>query len=109
MPSLAILPQLIINGLIAGSIYALAASGFSLVYYVMKFLHFAQGAVITYAAYAMLLLYSQLGLGSAVSIILSIAVAVLVQHGKHGASSAAPIAKKVIEAALKGQVLSAGL
>ena len=78
MPSLAILPQLIINGLIAGSIYALAASGFSLVYYVMKFLHFAQGAVITYAAYAMLLLYSQLGLGSAVSIILSIAVAVLV-------------------------------
>ena len=78
MPSTEILPQLIINGLIAGSVYALAASGFSLVYYVMKFLHFAQGAVITYAAYAMLLLYSQLGLGSAVSMILSIAVAVLV-------------------------------
>ncbi|MBI4143374.1 branched-chain amino acid ABC transporter permease [Candidatus Woesearchaeota archaeon] len=46
-----ILPQLIINGLIAGSIYALAASGLSLAYYVMKFLNFAQGAIITLSAY----------------------------------------------------------
>lgn len=33
-----------------------------------------------------------------------IAVAVLVQYGKHGASSAAPVAKMVIEAALRGKM-----
>ncbi|MFH1618966.1 MAG: penicillin-binding protein 2 [bacterium] len=35
-----------------------------------------------------------------------IAVAVLVQYGKHGASSAAPVAKSVIEAALRGKIPS---
>ena len=46
-----ILPQLIVNGLIAGSMYALVASGFSLVYYVLKFMNFAHGAVLTISAY----------------------------------------------------------
>lgn len=76
MPSLDILPQLIVNGLIAGSIYALAASGFSLVYYVIKFLHFAQGAVIIIAAYALFLFSNQMGLNSISSIIFSIAMAI---------------------------------
>lgn len=76
MPSFGILPQLIINGLIAGSIYALAASGFSLVYYVIKFLHFAQGAVITIVAYALFMFSSQLGLNNVLGIIFSIAIAV---------------------------------
>ena len=77
MPSLEILPQLVINGLIAGSIYALAASGFSLVYYVIKFLHFAQGATIAIAAYALFLFANQLGLNSAIAIIFSIIIAVV--------------------------------
>ena len=63
-----ILPQLFINGLIAGSIYALAASGFSLVYYVVKFLHFAQGAAITISAYSLFLLSNQMGLNNSLSI-----------------------------------------
>lgn len=76
MPSIEILPQLIINGLIAGSIYALAASGFSLVYYVIKFLHFAQGATIAIAAYALFLFASQFGLNNVLSIIISIIIAI---------------------------------
>jgi len=40
--------QLLINGLIAGAIYALVASGFSLIYSTNKFIHFAHGAVIAF-------------------------------------------------------------
>ncbi len=42
------LPQLFVNGLIAGSIYALVALGFGLIYSTTRFFHFAHGAV--YAA-----------------------------------------------------------
>ena len=80
MPSLSILPQLIINGLIAGSIYALAASGLSLIYYVVKFLNFAQGTLITIAAYLFFLfLKSGLNyiLAASITVVLSIFVALL--------------------------------
>ncbi len=43
--------QLIANGLIAGAIYALVASGFSLIYNVTKMMHFAHGAVLALGAY----------------------------------------------------------
>jgi len=46
------LEQLIVNGLIAGAIYALMASGFSLVYNVLKFLHVAHGAIYVVGAFA---------------------------------------------------------
>jgi branched-subunit amino acid ABC-type transport system permease component len=46
-----VLEQLIVNGLIAGAIYALMASGFSLVYNVLKFLHIAHGAVYVVGAF----------------------------------------------------------
>ena len=49
MPS--IFPQLVINGLISGSIYAMAAAGFALVYYALKFQYFSHGAVMSMAAY----------------------------------------------------------
>jgi len=41
------LPQLLVNGLIAGSIYALVALGFGLIYPTTRFFHFAHGAVYT--------------------------------------------------------------
>ncbi len=43
--------QLIANGIIAGAIYALVASGFSLIYNVTKMMHFAHGAVLAIGAY----------------------------------------------------------
>ena len=46
-----LLPQLIVNGLIAGAIYAIAAAGFALVYKVVKFQYFSYGAIIAFAAY----------------------------------------------------------
>ena len=45
-------PQVLINGLIAGTAYALIALGFSLIYSTTKFFHFAHGAVYSASAYA---------------------------------------------------------
>jgi len=45
------LPQLFVNGLIAGSIYALVAVGFGLIYSTTRFFHFAHGAVYAAGAY----------------------------------------------------------
>lgn len=45
------LNQLIINGIIAGSIYALIAIGFVVIYRTVKFFHLAHGAVYTAGAY----------------------------------------------------------
>lgn len=48
---MAVLPQLIANGIIAGSIYALVALGYSLVYSVLKFINFAHGEIFMVGAY----------------------------------------------------------
>ena len=43
--------QLFLNGLIAGSIYALIALGFTVIYRTVKFFHFAHGVVYAAGAY----------------------------------------------------------
>lgn len=61
--------QLVVNGLIAGSVYALVALGFALIYGTTRFFHFAHGAVYTagaYLTYALAALY-HLPLGVAIS------------------------------------------
>jgi branched-chain amino acid transport system permease protein len=69
--------QLLINGLIAGAIYALVASGFSLIYSTCKFIHFAHGATIAFSAYFLYFLFSGLGLNFWLSIIFAIIFAAL--------------------------------
>ena len=64
--------QIFVNGLIAGAIYALVASGFSLIYSICKFVHFAHGASIAVSAYILYSLFSLLGLNFWVSVILTI-------------------------------------
>jgi len=54
--------QLLINGLIAGSIYALIASGFSFIYTTNKFVHFAHGSFVTIGAYLFYWSLTTLGL-----------------------------------------------
>jgi branched-chain amino acid transport system permease protein len=56
------LTQLLINGIIAGSIYSLIALGFSIIYQTTRFFHFAHGAVYTFGAYFAYLFFTQLGL-----------------------------------------------
>ena len=43
--------QLLVNGLIAGGTYALAAVGYSMVYGTLKFINFAHGSVAMVGAY----------------------------------------------------------
>ncbi|MEK6854595.1 MAG: branched-chain amino acid ABC transporter permease [Nanoarchaeota archaeon] len=50
--------QLTINGLIAGSVYALVASGFSLIYSTNRFMHFAHGISVVVASYILYTLFS---------------------------------------------------
>lgn len=48
--------QLLVNGLIAGAIYALAAVGYNMVYGALKFINFAHGSVAMVGAYIVLAL-----------------------------------------------------
>lgn len=64
--------QLLVNGLVAGAIYALVSSGFSLIYSVNKFVHFAHGVIIAFSAYALYFLFSQLGLNFWIAVIFSV-------------------------------------
>jgi len=53
--------QLLINGLVAGAIYALVASGFSLIYSTCKFIHFAHGATVAFSAYFLYFIFFIVG------------------------------------------------
>jgi branched-chain amino acid transport system permease protein len=72
--------QLLINGLIAGAIYALVASGFSLIYSTNKFIHFAHGAVIAFSAYILYFFFSILGINFGFSVVLAIIFASLLGY-----------------------------
>lgn len=91
------LAQIVVNCLIAGAIYSLVASGFSLIYSTNRFFHFAHGAAIAFGAYMLYFLFSLAGLdfwvSAAVSVALSALLGVLMnvlvysQFRKRGANS----------------------
>lgn len=69
--------QLIVNGIIAGSVYSLIASGFSLIYTTNRFVHFAHGTVAAAGAYIAWLFFAQIGINFYISTILAIATTAL--------------------------------
>ncbi len=71
------LPQLILNGIIAGSIYAVIAIGFTVIYRTVKFFHFAHGVVYTIGAYFAYTLIISLHFNLILSFFLSIVLAAL--------------------------------
>lgn len=70
--------QLLINGLIAGSIYALVAAGFSVIYTTNRFVHFAHGGVVAVCAHIFYSLFSAAGLPLVLSILLTLASGALI-------------------------------
>ena len=72
--------QLVVNSLIAGAIYSLVASGFSLTYSVCRFANFAHGVVITFSAYILYLLFSVWGLNFYFAVIGAILAAVVLGY-----------------------------
>jgi branched-chain amino acid transport system permease protein len=73
-----VLQQLLVNGLIAGGIYALVALGFSVIYRTVKFFHFAHGAVYAAGAYFGYTLAIQLKLHFVLAFLLAMIFAALV-------------------------------
>jgi len=69
------LKQLIINGIIAGSIYALIAISFNVIYRTVKFFHFAHGVVFAAGAYFAYTFFILFDINPIISFFLSIAIA----------------------------------
>jgi branched-chain amino acid transport system permease protein len=64
--------QLLVNSLIAGAIYALVASGFSLIYTTNKFIHFAHGSIVVAGGYLLFLFFNLIHIPFYISCLLSI-------------------------------------
>ena len=69
--------QTLLSGLSLGSIYALIALGYTMVYGIAKMLNFAHGDVIMIGAYAGIVVVSQLGLPPVAAIVLSVVICAL--------------------------------
>lgn len=69
--------QYLLNGVIAGSIYALVAMGFTIIYRTVKFFHFAHGVVYTAGAYLAYTFAISLGLNFLVSFFLATILAAI--------------------------------
>jgi len=76
-----ILPQLILNSIIAGAIYTLVALGFNFIYGATKFFNLAHGIMAAIGGYAVFYFTKTVGLNMYVAIILGIALAGLVGFG----------------------------
>jgi len=74
---MAVFAQLLANGLIAGSIYALMAAGFSLMYSIQKFMNIAHGATYLVGAFAAYWLAKLLGLSFWIAFPLAVVIATL--------------------------------
>ena len=66
--------QYLVNGLSMGSVYAIIALGYTMVYGIAKMLNFAHGDVIMIGAYISFVVTSYMGLPAIVSVIASVAV-----------------------------------
>lgn len=73
-----IVPQLIVNSIIAGAIYTLVALGFNLIYGTVKFFDLGYGALTAVGGYGTYFLYKQLGLNLYGSVLAAVLVAGLV-------------------------------
>jgi branched-chain amino acid transport system permease protein len=67
-----VINQLLLNGIIAGSIYTIIALSYSIIYRIVKFFHFAHAIVFTLGAYFAYLYAFLLGLSLVASIFLAV-------------------------------------
>ena len=67
----------LISGLALGSVYAIIALGYTMVYGIAKMLNFAHGDIIMAGGYAAFFAFTKFGLSAPVSIVLSIAFCTL--------------------------------
>lgn len=73
-----VVTQLIVNGIIAGAIYALMAASFSLIFNIVKFMDLSPGAVFVVAAFSAYFFNVTLGLNFGLSFVLALLIAGIV-------------------------------
>jgi branched-subunit amino acid ABC-type transport system permease component len=73
--------QLLANGLVTGAVYAIAAVGVSLIYGILRLVHFAYGDVMTFGAFVALTFDTTLGLGMAVATLAGMAATAALSVG----------------------------
>ena len=69
---MSIVPQLVLNSIIAGSIYTLVALGFALIYNATKFFNLAHGAIAAVGAYVVFFLTQHFGLNMYLAIVVAV-------------------------------------
>jgi branched-chain amino acid transport system permease protein len=74
---MSVLAQFAVNGIVAGSVYALIALGFALIFTASRVFHFAHGGVYTFSAFAGYTALVTLHLGLVAGFIVAVAVAAL--------------------------------
>src|SRR3989338_8326405 len=70
-----IIPQLVVNSIIAGSVYALVALGFNLIYATTKFFNLAHGVLAASGGYAVFFFVKTLGWDAWISVLLGVLIA----------------------------------
>lgn len=70
-----IIPQLIVNSIIAGAIYTMVALGFNLIYGTAKFFDLGYGALTAVGGYAVFYLYKTLGFNIYISVVIGAVIA----------------------------------
>ncbi|MEK7645191.1 MAG: branched-chain amino acid ABC transporter permease [Patescibacteria group bacterium] len=73
-----ILPQLILNSIIAGAIYSLLALGFNIIFGTVKFFDLGYGALTAVGGYAVFYFYKMLGLDLWLAVLLGVVIAAAV-------------------------------
>jgi branched-subunit amino acid ABC-type transport system permease component len=69
--------QTLVNGLVLGTLYILVASGFTVVFGVMRVVNFAHGEFYMLGGFLIVLLFGTLGLNFAVALVLTVAIVAL--------------------------------
>jgi branched-chain amino acid transport system permease protein len=85
LPPIDILLQILINGILFGTMYGIAAIGLSLIFGTMQIIFIAQGAMIILAAYGSFWLFNLFGLDPYLSIVLVVPAALLLGLGLYQA------------------------
>ena len=75
---MSVLAQLAVNGVVAGSVYALIALGFALIFTASRVFHFAHGGVYTFSAFAGYTALVTFKLGIVASFLVAIVIAALI-------------------------------
>ncbi|HCO18201.1 MAG TPA: branched-chain amino acid ABC transporter permease, partial [Tissierellales bacterium] len=78
MPDFGYFLSQLFNGIKLGSVYAMVAIGYSMVYGILRLINFAHGDIMTVGVYTILVLFTTYGMPLWLTIIISVAISIIV-------------------------------